>query len=57
MSNIELVEIQSKIISMQSEVINELFLELMNHISVEEADKLITVKKINHIAELRNLGI
>lgn len=42
---------------MQSEVINELFLELMNHISVEEADKLPTVKKINHIAELKNLGI
>lgn len=54
MSNLaELVERQNGIIRIQSEVIDELFVLLLQHISAEEADNLPVVTKINAAAELR----
>ena len=43
----------SAIIQIQSEVIDELFLLLMQHISAEEAGQLPCVGKINLAAQLR----
>ena len=51
-SLVEIVETQSTIIKMQSEVINSLFGQLMQHITAEEADLLPEVAKINQIASL-----
>lgn len=50
---VEVVEVQNRIIRMQSDVINDLFLLLLQHITAEEADRLPVVKKINEAAELR----
>ena len=52
--SVETVEKLSLIISVQSEIINELFVLLMQHISAEEADKLPAIKKINQAAEIRS---
>lgn len=49
----ETVEIQNTIIKLQSGVINELFILLMEHIEAKEADKLPCVQKINEAARLR----
>ena len=47
------VERQSEIIRIQSEVINGLFSLVLQHISADEADALPCVQKINHAAEIR----
>ncbi len=49
----ETVEKQNVIIQMQSGIINELFRLLMEHISVDEADALQVVLRINEAADLR----
>lgn len=49
----ELAEEQNVIIKLQSDVINELFLLLMQHITAEEADALPVVAQINSAAEMR----
>lgn len=51
--NLEIIETQCSIISMQSNIINELFSLLMQHISVQEADELPVIAKINEAARLR----
>lgn len=53
MSPLEVVEKQNAIISIQSDVINELFCLLMQHISADEADALPVVERINEAADLR----
>lgn len=54
MSNpIEVVEAQNAVIRIQSEVIDELFVLLMQHINAEEADRLPVLQKINRAAMLR----
>ena len=54
MSNlVKVVEAQTAIIHLQSDVIDELFLLLMQHIGAEEADKLPLLTKINEAANLR----
>ena len=50
----ELVERQNSIIQIQSGVIESLFMLLLQHISVKEADKLPEVQKINIAAQLRS---
>ncbi len=50
---VEAIEKQNAIIQMQSGIINELFLLLMQHISADEADALPAVKRINEAASLR----
>lgn len=47
------VETQNSIIRIQSEVIDELFRLLLQHISAEEADSLPVLRKINTAASLR----
>lgn len=49
----EAAERQNEIIKIQSDVINELFLLLLQHISAEEADKLPVLSKMNTAAKLR----
>lgn len=49
----EVVEKQDQIIRIQSGVINDLLALLMQHITVEEADGLPLVEKINLAADLR----
>jgi len=51
---VQIVEVLNRIIKLQSDVINDLFLLLLQHITAEEADRLPVVKKINEAAELRN---
>lgn len=50
---VEIVEKQNAIIRIQSGVIDELFLLLMQHISAEEADALPVIDRINQAAEIR----
>lgn len=50
---LEVVETQNAIIRLQSEVINELYIELMKHISCEEAENLPAKRKIDIAAQLR----
>lgn len=52
-NQVEIVETLTTIISMQSGVINELFMLLSQHTSAEELDELEVVKKINTAARLR----
>lgn len=52
MNRTEIIQRQNEIIRTQSEIIDDLFLLLMQHISVEEADRLPVVDKINHAAEI-----
>lgn len=47
------VEQQNAIIRIQSGVIDELFLLLMQHISAEEAGNLPCIARINQAAEIR----
>ena len=53
MSELEIVEKQNAIIRIQSGVIDELFLLLMQHISAEDADALPVITRINQAAEIR----
>lgn len=53
MSQLEIVERQNAVIRIQSGIIDELFLLLMQHISVEEADALPVISRINQAAEIR----
>lgn len=50
---VEVVERQNAIIKIQSDVIDELFILLMQHIGAEEADRLPVLAKINQAAEIR----
>ena len=53
MSINEIVDRQSEIISMQSDIINELFQLIGQHIAPGELDSLPQVQKINLAAEIR----
>jgi hypothetical protein len=53
MTTLQIMERQNEIIRLQADSINELFKLLIEHISVEEADNLPVLKKINLAAELR----
>ena len=53
MTILQIMERQNEIIRLQADSINELFKLLIEHISVEEADSLPVLKKINLAAELR----
>ena len=53
MSPVEVVEILNTVTKMQADVIDDLFRVLMQHITVEEADALPVVAKINQIAQIR----
>lgn len=50
---LKVVEQQNAIIRIQSGVIDELFLLLMQHISAEEADSLPCIARINQAEEIR----
>ena len=50
----EVIAKQNRIIEIQAEAISDLCSLLMQHITVEEADQLPTVKKINLAAEIRS---
>ncbi|MBQ9750268.1 MAG: hypothetical protein IJV87_06795 [Clostridia bacterium] len=49
----ETIEQQNAVIRIQSEVIDELFILLLQHITAEEADRLPAIEKINTAAKLR----
>lgn len=51
---LKFVERQNAIIRIQSGVIDELFLLLMQHISAEEVDSLPCIARINQAAEIRS---
>ena len=53
MSEIEIIETQNTIIKLQSNVINDLFSVLSQHLQAEELDSLPIVEKINTAARLR----
>lgn len=53
MTPVEIIERQNEIIRIQSDSVNELFRLLMEHITVEEADQLPVLKKLNLAAELK----
>ena len=44
---------QQAIIDLQSKVINDLYLQLMQYITPEEADSMDCVAKINRVAKLK----
>jgi len=50
----EIVDNLEIIITMQSDVINKLFLMLLQYTTVEELDNCDVVQEINKIAQLRN---
>jgi superfamily II helicase len=50
----EIVDNLETIITMQSNVINKLFLMLLQYTTVEELDNCDVVQEINKIAQLRN---
>ena len=50
---LKVVEQQNAVIRIQSGVIDELFLLLMQHISADEADSLPCIARINQAAEIR----
>lgn len=50
---LELLESQSEIIRIQSEVIDDLFRILLQYMDAEEADRLPVIEKINRAASLR----
>lgn len=52
MSINEIIETQAAIISMQSKVIDKLYQQLSQLMTVEEIDKSVELKTINQIAEL-----
>lgn len=49
----ELIERQNAVIRIQSEVIDELFILVLQHITAEEADRLPAIEMINIAAKLR----
>lgn len=49
----EIIETQAAIISMQSKVIDKLYQQLSQLMTVEEIDKSVELKTINQIAELQ----
>lgn len=51
---LEIFESQSEIIRIQSEVIDDLFRLLSQHIAADELDSLPVIQKINRAAMLRN---
>ena len=53
MNPIEIFTIQQSIIGLQSKAISQLYLELMKHVSEEEAESLDCVADINQAAKLR----
>lgn len=50
---LKIVEQQNAIIRIQSGVIDELFILLMQHISADEADTLPCIDRINQAAQIR----
>lgn len=50
----EIIEKQNRIIQIQADVINDLYGLLMQHITVEEAEALPAVTKINLAANIRS---
>lgn len=50
---LEVVEQQNAVIRIQSGIIDELFILLMQHISTEEAGNLPCVARINQAAQIR----
>jgi hypothetical protein len=50
----EIVDNLETIITMQSNVINKIFLMLLQYTTVEELDNCDVVQEINKIAQLRN---
>ena len=53
LNQVEIVEKQNAIIRIQSDVIDELFLLLMQHVSADEVDRLPCVERINEAARIR----
>ena len=53
MNDVNIVETLNAIIRLQSTVIDELFVLLAQHITVDELDKLPVIDKINEAAKLR----
>lgn len=53
MNVLKVIDSQNAIIKIQSDVINELFSLLMQHITAEEADRLPVVEKINLAAQIK----
>lgn len=49
----ELIEKQNMIIKEQADIIDDLFLLLLQHISAEELDGTKETEKINHVAALK----
>ena len=52
MNDINMVETLNAIIRLQSTIIDELFVLLAQHITVDELDKLPVIDKINEAAKL-----
>lgn len=52
MNDVNIVETLNAIIRLQSTVIDELFVLLTQHITVDELDKLPVIDKINEAAKL-----
>ena len=50
---LKIVEQQNAIIRIQSGVIDEIFILLMQHISADEADALPCIDRINQAAQIR----
>ena len=50
---LKIVEQQNAIIRIQSSVIDELFILLIQHISADEADTLPCIDRINQAAQIR----
>lgn len=50
---LEIFESQSEIIRLQSDVIDELFRLLLQHVTAEELDRLPVLKKMNQAATIR----
>lgn len=53
MNDINIVETLNAIIRLQSTIIDELFVLLAQHITVDELNKLPVIDKINEVAKLR----
>lgn len=54
MGTVEIIETQNAIIKMQSQVIDDLFIQLAQHVTTEEIENMECIRKINKAAELRN---
>lgn len=51
--HLKVVEQQNAVIRIQSRIIDELFILLMQHISAKEAGNLPCIDKINEVAQIR----